>query len=121
MAVSTRYKDTIWTNHVLERLEDRNIPQELAWRTLWYPDTTKKGQHSHTKEFTKKIENRIITVIATPNEKKEWIVMSCWAHPPFPGSIDIAKKKRYLQYKHSSLTGKIWIRIKQAIGLYGDF
>ncbi len=121
MAVSSRYKNTIWTNHVLERLDDRNIPQELAWKTLRFPDLEQKGKKSSTKEFVKKFGATTVTVIATQNDKKEWIIMSCWAHPPFPGSIDIAKKKAYLQYKQSSLQGKIWIRIKQMLGLYTQF
>ncbi|MBP7967111.1 DUF4258 domain-containing protein [Candidatus Woesebacteria bacterium] len=121
MAFSSLYKNTIWTNHVLERLDDRNIPQELAWKTLRFPDIEQKGKKTGTKEFIKKFGEKSITVIASQNEKREWVILSCWAHPPFPGSIDIAKKKAYLLYKQSSLKGKIWIRIKQMIGLYEQF
>lgn len=121
MPLSSRYKNTIWTNHVLERLHDRNISRDTAWKTLRYPDSTHPGKKADSTEFIKQIENHTITVIATQNEKREWVIMSCWAHPPYPGSIDIKKKKAYLQYKHSSLTGKIWIQIKRAFGFYEQF
>ena len=121
MSSSSRYKNVIWTNHVLERLHDRNISRELALKTLQYPDSSVRGKKSGTVEFIKDINSRKVTVIAAQNENREWIILSCWVYPPFPGSIDIKKKKAYLHYKHSSLTGKIWIRLKQAIGLYESF
>lgn len=121
MPATSGYKNIIWTNHVLQRLNDRNIPQELAWKAFRYPDKSMPGNSSHTTEFVKRIDERTVTIVATQNSKREWIILSCWVHPPFAGSIDIKKKKAYLQYKHSSLTGKIWIRLKQALGLYDSF
>ncbi|CAN5245393.1 hypothetical protein BH09PAT2_BH09PAT2_11180 [soil metagenome] len=119
--LSPLYKNTIWTNHVLDRLRDRNISQDIAWKALQYADKTMPGNKSGTTEFIKHINNHTITTVATLSENREWVVLSCWAHPPFPGSIDIQKKKAYLRYKQSSITGKIWIQIKRAFGFYEKF
>ncbi len=121
MAVVSQFKNIIWTHHVLERLKDRQIPKDSAWKTVRFPDNTEPGKSSGTTQFTKHIGNRKYTVIATQNDRKEWIVMSCWAQPPFPGSIDIIKRKAYLEYKDSTFTGKIWIRFKQILGLSESF
>ncbi len=118
MSQSSRYKNTIWTNHVRERLLDRCIPIDHAWKTLHYPESTVTGKKSGTTEYSKRIGKHILTVIATQNEKREWVVLSCWARPPYPGSMDIKKRNAYFKYKQSSLAGKIWIHIKRMFGIY---
>lgn len=95
MQYSSSYKNLIWTHHVIARLEERKIPQDWAWRAFQYPDKTIEGQSNGSIEFQKKYEGRTITLIAKKNEKKEWIVLSCWVEPPLPGSSDIQKKREY--------------------------
>ena len=121
MSYSIHYKNSIWTTHALERLKDRNIPQHEAWQAFNSPEQQTKGKSAGTTEFRKTIQGRDYTIIASQNNKREWIILSCWVHPPFTGSIDIPKKKAYLKYKNSSTWGKIWIQIKRAFGFYENF
>ena len=69
-----RYKtNVIWTNHALERIGQRGLTQELAYKAFTEPDITKKSKDQKTTEFQKKIGKSIITIIAKQNEQKEWI------------------------------------------------
>lgn len=107
MSYSQQYKGLIWTNHVLDRLAERKIPQDWAWRAFKFPDTIQKGKRANTVEHIKKYNNLTVTLIATKNERNEWILISCWVDPPLPGSIDIKKKQEYLRNKNASVGEKI--------------
>ena len=113
MSYSHYYKGLIWTNHALDRLSDRRISQEWGWQTFRFPDSSHAGKKTGTTEFIKKYKDITVTVIARKNEKKEWIVLSCWVDPPLQGSIDILKRKKYLELKNAkTFMQKILIHIK---------
>ncbi len=107
MSYSQYFKGLIWTNHALQRLEERKIPQEWAWRAFKFPDSIQKGKRANTVEHIKKYNSLEVTLIATKNEKKEWIIISCWVDPPLAGSIDIKKKQEYLRRKNETVGEKI--------------
>ncbi len=106
MSYSSHFKGLIWTNHVIKRLQERKIPQEWAWRAFKYPDSIHKGKKLNTTEHVKKYQDLTITLIATKNDRKEWILISCWVDPPLPGSIDIKKRKEYMRLKNASWVEK---------------
>ena len=87
MKYSRTYQGIIWTNHALERLKARKIPQEYTWKTFRYPDSSKQGHESGSHEFVKQIDQYKITVIAKQNDKKEWLILSAWIDPPLEGSV----------------------------------
>lgn len=111
----SNYKGIIWTNHALERLRERKLPQQTAWLTFTQPDEKLKGKEKNTIEYRKKIGSSTVTVIATQNEKKQWIILSCWVDPPLPGSIDIQKKKAYQEYKRAGFWKRIWLQVRQLL------
>lgn len=117
MDISNRYGGVIWTNHAIERLKQRNLPQQLALTALQSPDHTINGKKAHTLEYQKRVNNYKVTVIATKNESSEWVILSCWVDPPMPGSIDIEKQKTYREYQHGSFWKKLWITLKIQLGL----
>jgi len=78
MSYSKSYKGVIWTNHAIDRLRARNIPQEYAWKAFRFPDSTKRGKASDSNEYIKKIDRYTVTIIAKQNEKKEWLILSVW-------------------------------------------
>ena len=111
------YGNAIWTNHALERLGQRGLSQDIAWRTFRYPDSTTAGKNPGTKEFQKKFGPSLVTIIASQNEKREWVILSCWIDPPLPGSIDIKKNEYWKKYKKAGFWGKFWLTLRKQIGL----
>lgn len=116
MSLSKNYGGAIWTNHALERLSKRGLSQDLAWQAFQYPDTSLPGKKAETTEYRKKLGNSLVTIVTKRNEKGEWIILSCWADPPFSGSIDIKEKQRYKKYQKASFLGKFWLTLKTQLG-----
>lgn len=74
----------IWTNHAMERMRQRGIKQGDAWATWRRPDQSYRGNLHKNEEgfrYYKRYGNEIIEVVATQNEKKEWIILSVWSRP----------------------------------------
>ena len=91
MKYSRTFGGVIWTNHALERLKGRKLPQDIAWKAFRYPEETNKGKKQNTFEFIKKLDIYTVSVIAKQNEKREWVILSCWIDPPLAGSVDLMK------------------------------
>jgi hypothetical protein len=68
-----------------------------------------------TIEYSKSIDNHLVSVVAKENDAGEWVIISCWVEPPYPGSVDEAKKLRYQQYLHSGFWGKLWLHLKRQL------
>jgi hypothetical protein len=111
------FGNVIWTNHALERLGQRGLTQDLAYKAFRYSDQSFPGKNKGTTEYQKRFGNSLVTIIATQNEKSEWLILSCWIDPPLPGSIDIKKNEYWKQYKKAGFWGKFWLTIKKQIGL----
>lgn len=111
------YGNVIWTNHALERLGQRGLSQKIAWQAFRYPDKKIPGKNSGTTEYQKKIGKSLVTIIATQNDKYEWVILSCWIDPPLAGSIDIKNSQYWKQYKKAGFWGKFWIILKRQIGI----
>ena len=71
-----------WTNHALQRMRERNIKQGDAWTTWRRPDQSRKGK-SGKWVYYKTYGDTKIEVVATQNEKKEWVVLSVWSKKVF--------------------------------------
>lgn len=94
----------IFTNHALERMNDRKIAKNLALQTFSSPDAVHNGKKTGTKEFRKKFDKSTLTLIALQNDKNEWVVLSCWIDPPIFGT-------------KANFWGKILFEIKKQLGL----
>ena len=112
---SNKYGGVIWTNHALERLEQRKISREDAIRAFNYPDKFKDGKKSGTKECIKKIGDKTVTLIVKENEHYEWVCLSAWIDPPLPGTKDAIKREKYhdfqRRYKKAGFWGRLWMDI----------
>ena len=117
MSYTQYYGGAIWTNHALSRLGQRGLTQEIAWQAFQHPDRSVKGRKTGTMQYEKQVGNSLVSIVAKQNEKREWIIISCWVDPPLPGSIDIGKQEAYKQYHRSSFWGKFFLTIKQQLGL----
>ena len=114
---ANKYGGLIWTNHALDRLRERGLPQDLAWQAYKYPDTIQNDTHRSSRTYLRKHDKYLITLIVKENERKEHIVVSAWIDPPMKGTGDYEKKQRYIAYKKASFWGKVWISIKGQLGL----
>jgi len=114
-SLSQHYGNAIWTNHALERLDQRGLSQELAWKTFSSPERQLVGKNPGTTEFQKRFGASLVTVIAKQNERREWIILSNWIDPPLPGSIDHYKKDNYKRYQKAGFWGKLFLTLKSQI------
>jgi hypothetical protein len=86
MYMDRNFGGVIWTDHAMQRLQERGISQSDAWATWRRPDQTRKGDlHKHEQgyRYYKRYGDQIIEVVANQNEKKEWIIISVWSKPVF--------------------------------------
>ena len=77
--MKTRYLNTIFTNHAINRLYNRGITQSDAWYTFQHPDGSLPGKIPGSSKLYKDYGQQRIEVIAKKNEKGEWIILSCWS------------------------------------------
>ncbi len=109
------YGGAIWTNHALDRLGQRGLTQELASQTFNRPDKSFPGKNPGTTECQKRFGNSLVTVICKQNDRREWIILSCWIDPPLYGTTDYNKKQDYLKSRKAGFLGKLWYTIRKQI------
>ncbi len=107
----------IWTNHAQERLGQRGLKKEMVVETFNKPETDNPGKNPDSYELTRRYGNSTVTVIVKKGDNKDWILLSCWIDPPLYGTDDYYKKKRYWEYKKADFWGKLWILLKQLVGI----
>lgn len=81
--MDNRFGGIIWTNHALERLRERNISQSQAYLAYDRPDDKRYAVTKGAWVCTRKVDRQIIEVVASQNERKEWVIMSVWSKPAF--------------------------------------
>lgn len=79
MQYQREFKGTIWTNHALDRMQDRGIKQGDAWATWKKPDQSRYAATKGAWVYYRTWGNQRIEVVAKQNEKKEWIILSVWS------------------------------------------
>lgn len=110
------YFGLIFTLHAQEQLKNRGIKISEAWETFKHPDRTQKGKYGGI-ELEREYDDYKITVVAIQNKKNEWIIKSVWRNPPLPGTADAKQKEFWKKYNKAGFWGKIWIQIKQQLGM----
>ncbi len=108
-------KKLVWTKHALQRLRDRKIPQKYLVNTFHNPDKVIVGKEKNSKRFIRSFGPHQAVVVASPNEKGEWVVISGWINPPIQGGLDDRKNSWKKSYQKSSLLGKVWLEIKKTV------
>lgn len=75
---SREYKNVIFTNHALDRIELRRIPQEMVVTAIRQPDHKVLEADGDTK-FIKTIRGRNVQVVsAYLADEQKWLVKSAW-------------------------------------------
>lgn len=73
------YKQLIFTNHAMDRMEQRAISPDAVWRVLQHPSRTLQESKPNTTRFIRTLGDRTYHIIGTylPKERKTLIV-SVW-------------------------------------------
>jgi hypothetical protein len=111
-----RYFNLIFTLHAQDQMRERGIKIAEAWETFKHPTMTAHGKHGG-EQFEREFSDYKITVVAFLNRKNEWVVKSLWRNPELPGTDDSKRKAIWKRYNKAGIWGKIWIQIKQQIGI----
>ena len=77
------YGGVIWTNHALQRLNERGIKQGDAWATWNRPEQSRYAASKGAWVYYRTYNNERIEVVAKKNEKGEWIILSVWSKKVF--------------------------------------
>jgi hypothetical protein len=109
------YGSAIWTNHAMERLNQRGLSQNLAWQAFNKPDKSFAGKEHGTTESQKRFGESLVTIISKRNDKGEWLILSCWIDPPLPGTMDYYKKEDYKKYNKAGFWGKVFLTLKKQL------
>ncbi len=123
-----KINDVVFTNHAIERMKQRGIPGDLVWQAVRQPDRTSAGKEKYTTEFIKHHNERVITAVGKKNDLGEWVVLSAWIDPPFPGTRDYKKKEKYnkkieklrqldKKMEKASFWGKLWLTFRKQVGI----
>ena len=76
-----KYKGVILTNHALERMGQRKVSREMMWTTLNKPDRSRYADEKQKFIYNKTFGKEMVEVVASQNERKEWVVVSVWSRP----------------------------------------
>lgn len=79
--MDNHFGGVIWTNHALDRLNERGIKQGDAWATWKNPDQSRYGSAQGAWVYYKTYGSTKIEVVAKQNDKKEWVILSVWSKP----------------------------------------
>ena len=80
--MNKNFGGVIWTNHALQKLEERGIKQGDAWATWRRPDQSRKGKDGSW-VYYRTYSGQKIEIVAKQNEKKEWMILSVWSKPVY--------------------------------------
>ena len=75
------YGGVIWTNHALNRLNERNIKQGDAWSVWKRPEKTRYSNIKGGWVYERTYGNQTIEVVSKEKEKGQWVILSVWSKP----------------------------------------
>ena len=106
--MDNRFGGVIWTNHALQRLNERGIKQGDAWATWKNPDQSRYASNKSAWVYYKTYGKERIEVVAKQNERKEWIILSVWSKSVYE---DYKKGKRKISGEQDSFWRLIYKQI----------
>ena len=73
-----KYRNVIWTNHILERMKERKLSYDQVYWIFTKPDQIKESTAKSGYKFYRKHNSKRYALVAKKNEKGEWLFLSCW-------------------------------------------
>lgn len=114
---TSRMSRLIFTTHLKERIAQRKLSAVQIEQTIYSPDKTGKGKEYGTTEYVKRFGSQTLTLIAKKSPEGEWIAISAWIDPPYPGTNDAWKKDLWRKSQKAGFWGKWWITFRRIIGI----
>lgn len=108
-----RFGGVIWTNHALIRLRERGIKQGDAWATFSRPQQSIRGKAPGTWIFYRDYGQDRIEVVASQNEKKEWVILSVWSRPIYNQQHRITAKSNWLESMIEKILQRLFGRLRK--------
>ena len=108
-----RYGGIIWTNHAIQRLRERRITQSDAWYSFQHPNRQLPGKTPGSIRYYKDYGEQRIEVIAKKNEKKEWVILSCWSKILGTGQSIFPKQENVFLTAGKKISRKLWKLIQK--------
>ncbi|MBI4028782.1 MAG: DUF4258 domain-containing protein [Candidatus Blackburnbacteria bacterium] len=99
-----KYGGVIWTNHAIQRLEERRINPSEVLATWSNPDQSRPATARNSWIYYRTFGNEKIEVVASKNEKGETVILSVWSRPVYS----------HTGYRGRSSSG-IWDRVLEKI------
>lgn len=106
--MDTHYGHVIWTDHAIQRLYQRRITQSDAWYALKHPDGHKRGKSKGSTCYYKDYKHQRIEVVAKLNNRREWLVLSCWSKEVGTGHSVFPERKNFWLGLLKKALVKIW-------------
>jgi len=103
----------IWTNHALQRLQERGIKQGDAWATFSHPQESRYATTKGAWVFYRTYDNNQIEVVASQNKEKKWVILSVWSKPVFSRSSPAKQKPNFLENQVEKVLQKLLGRFRK--------
>jgi hypothetical protein len=67
----------IWTNHLRQRIKERQVDPKLVELTIKFPDKVEKSRTENSEKFCKNFDSFQV-VAAVKRQGNDWVVTSVW-------------------------------------------
>jgi hypothetical protein len=78
MRYHREYRETIWTDHALKRLEERGIKQGDAYAAFRRPDSSRYSKSRGGWIYTKTWGKEKLELVAKENDSRQWVILTVW-------------------------------------------
>lgn len=72
------YKGLIFTNHVLQRMKERDLRYEDVYWIFSRPEEVKNGKAKGSKKYYRNWKGTRYAIVAKKNEEGKWVLLTCW-------------------------------------------
>jgi len=94
------YGGVIWTNHALQRLKERGVPQSDAYAAFRHPDQSRYAKTRGAWIYYRNWGSEQIEIVAKKEIGGKWLILSVWSRPT--KNLKLIKKP-------------LWIRVIKSI------
>ena len=110
--MDNHFGGVIWTNHALQRLKERGISQKDALATFNRPQNSRYAATKGGWVYYRNWSGYQIEVVATQNEKKEWVILSVWSKEIY-SSKRKSPQPQFLENLVEKILQKLFGRIRK--------